>query len=248
MNIDNKKQLELEKEVLLLMSLRNKYEKLGNIIKKYSLKQLLEIAAHLIGKRVGFSNYSQYDLDYIIEQLLAERTHILHNDYNWFWTDEDKQRLSNVNNEILTACEKGFKEAFETATFLEKRIKKRDSFLKDYEIEIKIAPYPSIHGANRDVTDTISDYLAHDAIPMAVEHLSHCHFNHFGKEDYSILVDKTTNWNTEHYNREFPKINICYLVHSMMESHVWSYPDIISIRRIWVDVNVTYQYYKNIPK
>ena len=242
-----KKQLALEKEVLLLMSLKNKYEKLTVAIKEYSLKQLLEITAHLIDKRIGPSNYSKYDLEFIIEQLLSERVRMLHKDYDRIWTDEDKQRLSAINDEIFRACEKGFEEAFVTASLLEKRIKKRDSFLKDYEIEIKVTPYPTIQGVNRDVADTVCGFLGEESIPCAVEHISHCHFHRYNYDEF-FLIDKNPSWNTDFYRRTFPGINICYLVHRMMESHVWSYPDILSIRNIWVDVQVTYQYYRNISK
>ena len=151
---------------------------------------------------------------------------------------------------MLSACEKGFQEAFEIATALEMRIKKKDKFLKDYEIEIKIAPYPIIGGTNREAAETISDFLALESIPCAIEHISHCHYHHFDDNDNfpKLLVDKTTNWNTDYYNKVFPGIGICYLVHRMIESSVWSAPDILSIRKIWVDVKVAHQYYQSIPR
>jgi len=243
----NRKNLELEKEVLLLMSFKSNIKKLDEIIKGYKLKQLLEITAYLLDRRVGAKRYSVYDLEFMTEELLSARVRLLHNDNKWLWTAEDKQRLSVVNAEIFNACEKGFKEAFETAELLENRIKKRDSFLKDYEIEIKITPYPTIHGVNRDVADTVGGFLGEESIPCAVEHISHCHFHRYNYDEF-FLVDKNPSWNTDFYRKTFPGINICYLVHRMMESHVWSYPDILSISNIWVDVQVTYQYYRNIPK
>jgi len=245
------KQQELEKEVLLLMSYKDKDEKLKNIVKEYRIKQLLELTAYLLDRGLRAKKYSEYDLEFMIKELLSARVRCLHNDYNWFWTDEDKQRLSMVNGEIFTACEKGFKEAFATAELLERRIKKRDSFLKDYEMEIKITSYPNICGASREATDTVSGFLGEESLPEAVMRISHCFFRKFTSDENEykhLFIKKSTSWNTKHYSKNFPDINICYLVHRMMESSVWSYHDILSIRRIWVDVKVTYQYYRNIPR
>jgi len=247
MKVNYEKESVLDKEVLFLMSLKDKEKKLGDVIKRYKLKQLLEITAHLHSNLYGPSNYSEYDRRSMIKELLSERVRTLNNN-DWIWTDEYKQRLSVVNDEIFNTCETGFNEAYATAELMEKRIKKRDSFLKDYEIDIKIAPYPKVCGASCDVTDTVSDYLANESLPLAEWSLSHCNYQRFSNEYCSILVNKDTNKDNEFYNKIFPGINICYLVHHMMESSVWSYPDILSIRRIWVDVEVTYQYYRNIPK
>jgi len=249
--INNRAKLQrLEKEVLLLMSYKDKYEDLKNIIKGYKIKQLLELTAYLLDRRVGATKYSEYDLEFMIESLLSARVNCLNNYYDWFWNEEDKKRLSSVNNEIFNACEKGFQEALETAASLEKRIKKRDSFLKNYEIEIKITPYPTIHGVNRDAAETVGGFLGEESLPETIEHISHCHYHRYKKlEEFPIfLTDKTTNRSTGYYDKNFPGINICYLVHRMMDSSVWSYPDILSIRRVWADVKVTYQYFRNIPK
>jgi len=41
---------------------------------------------------------------------------------------------------------------------------------------------------------------------------------------------------------------ICYMIHEMMDSRIWSLPDILLIENIWVNVEVTHQYYTRVPK
>ena len=81
--------------------------------------------------------------------------------------------------------------------------------------------------------------------------VSHCHYNRIiNDKDFEkpITIDKSMNWNSEYFNGEFDNDYICYAIHYMLDTHAWSFADVLSIGDIWVNVEVTHQYNKKIPK
>ena len=139
---DLSKELSLEKEIHFLMAIGNsklhsttRRKALDEILDGYKVPMLTEIAGKLICERryyPSFYNYTEHDLNEMIGRVLFERKHRLNEGFKW--TEENKARFLFINDQIYDACVKGWEEAKETAATLEKRIRQRDSFLKDYEI------------------------------------------------------------------------------------------------------------------
>ena len=143
----DKKKLAVEKEIHLLMANRDKFEKIEEILAGNKLPMLVKIAAALYNQDNIFGKYRECDLSDMISYVLGERRRRLNADFKW--TDENKARFLLINDQLYDACVKGWNEAVNTATVLEKRIKQKDSFLKDYEIEITLNAYPKISGERK---------------------------------------------------------------------------------------------------
>jgi hypothetical protein len=249
MGIDMKS-LPVEKEIHLLMAHMDKHDTVTKILAGYKLPMLVKIAAGL--DEMSFPSrqrkYAETDLKDMLECVLNERSHRLNADFQW--TAENHARFLLVSDQLYEAYVKGWQEAFEIAADLEKRIKRRDSFLKDYEIEIIIAAYPQISG-ERKTAETVAAYLGEKKLRYMEYGLSHCHYDKYiNDEDFKkpTTIDKSMNWNIEYFNGEFDNDYICYPIHYMLDTLVWSFADIISIRKIWVDADVRYQHHAWIPK
>jgi len=244
--MDSAKDYKIEKEIHLLMAHRTKCDVVAEILAGYELPMLVKIAAKLSCMVFGICKYPEYDVKQMIKAVLRERKKRLDADFQW--TDENRERFLAINNELYEACAKGWQEALKIAAALEKRMKRRDAFLKDYEIEIMIQAYPRI-GGERDAVDNVAAYLGEETLRCMDSGLSHCHYSKVNSEDFqkSITIDKSMNWNGEYFNGEFDNDFICYPIHYMLD-RVWSFADILFIRDIGVDVRVSYQYNKVIPK
>ena len=242
------KDLSIEKEIHFLMAHKDNYDKIQEIIAGYKLPMLIKIAAEFycfnIRPRCGIC--SVHDLDDMLKKVLSERRRRLNADFEW--TDENKARFLFVNDQLYEVSKKGWDEAKETAAALEKRIKRRDSFLKDYEIEVTLNAYPKITGP-RESAKRVNYYLAEKANMPGNMSISHFRYKHDKNEEHTpLMIDKKTNWNREYFNGEFENSYICYAIHWMLDTHVWSFPDILSIQEIWVDVNVAYQHWARVVK
>ena len=248
---DLSKELSLEKEIHLLMA--NEYSKwhsstrrkaLDEILDGYKVPMLTKIAGKLICERSyypSFYNYTEHDLNEMIGRILYERKHRLNEGFKW--TEENKARFLFINDQLYDACVKGWEEAKETAAALEKRIKQRNSFLKDYEIEITLNIYPKIKGERRWASE-LESYLGHEETRLLEMNISHSHYKRkFKKEnaDKPMLIDKSTNWNIEYFDGVFDNDYICYAIHGLLDTDGWSFVDILSINKIWVDVEVKHQ-------
>jgi len=221
---------------------------LDEIIAGYTMPTILKIVAELAYGNTSTKFLNEREREYLIKRLLIKRRRLLNADFEW--TEDNRVRFLNVNNNIYELCKMGWREALKTAEILEKRIKSKDSFLKDYEIQIKINAYPKITGIKRDIAEYIESYLAEETLPE-IESISHCHYKSVTLNDKDFpkyMVDDNTNWNIEYFGDNFKDDYICYLIHCMLDTGVWSFKDIISIESVWVDVEVTHQHSTDIPK
>jgi len=215
------------------------------------MSKILKIAAELAYGNTWEKILSENEEKYLLELLLVERCRRLNRGFEW--TKENQDKFLHVNNNLFELCKKGWQKALDEAKLLEERIEKCDFFLKDYEIRVKINTYPKIlgiKGLSRDVVEAVESYLAEEMLTDA-ESISHCHYKNVtlnDKEFPKYLIDMDTNWNFVYFGNIFKDDYICYLTHCILDTGVWSYQDILSIERIWVDVEVTHQHYTDIPK
>ena len=244
----NKKRLPVEKEIHLLMAYKDRDEAISEIIAGYRTPKLVKIAAALADMKSHsgkYSKYTEHDLADMLDDVLEERRRRLDADFEW--TDENRARFLLISDRLYDASVKAWQEAEETAASLEKRIKKKDSFLKDYEIEIAVTPYPKIRG-EREAAVTVALYLAEETLVCMKTDISHIHYHrHIGGDgdgyEENLLTDKSMNWNIEYFNGVFDNDYICYAIHVILDTGVWSFADVLAIERIWADVEVTHQYY-----
>ena len=218
------------------------------IIAGYTLPMLHNIIAELAYGITATRFLSEIERKYLMEHLFFERLRRLND--NFEWTEENRTRFLQVNNELFNACKKGWQEALDKAECLEEKIEKCDPFLKDYEIRIRINTYPKVNGVKRDIAEYVESYLAEETL-SEVESISHCHYKKVSLKDKEFpkyIVDDSTNWNFEYFGDVFKDDYICYLVHCMLDTGVWCFKDIISIERVWIDIEVTHQYYTDIAK
>ena len=235
----------VEKEVHLLMAHRNDYGLIKGIISGYKTHTLVDIAAELCDLSSLSHKYPEKVLREVLDCVLLERKNRLNKDFEW--TEENKARFLVINNQLLENGERGWLKALEAAAELEKLIERKEPFLNDYEIEVVMSAHPRIKG---DTDEAVTAYLAEEKMRYMGARIGHSNYKHAisdGPENVP-LVDRSMNWNGEHLRGGFDNDYICYLMHCLLDTHVWSFPDILSINIIWVDVVVTHQFYTNIPK
>ena len=61
-------------------------------------------------------------------------------------------------------------------------------------------------------------------------------------QEKPILLDTTHNYNSEYFGSVFEDQYIGYAVHALLE-HKWSFKDLINIKSMWANVEVTLQHY-----
>lgn len=240
------KSLEVEREIHLLMAYKDKSHVLSEIIAEYQIPMLIKIIARLIDSLEVHSKYPVLDIKYIIESLLQERRKQL--DSAHIWTDENRKQFLLVDSIIQKSCNNASREALEVARDLEDRIKQNDSFINDYRIDVILNAYPKF-GSNDNAEKTVEGYLA-EGILLPFESTSHNVYKLVNDaKDYSRpYIDKNKNWNTKYFGNEFKDSYIGYATHMLLDSGFWSFTDILSVKTVWSDVNVSHQHYNNIPE
>jgi hypothetical protein len=215
------------------------YEDQFNEIENYPV-QILELLASRVYKtsQRHFRHFRRIGRFGILDNILFKRVIKLNN--NFEWTNENKQKFLNINDKFMQVFEASYNEALSIADVLENRIKNNDKFIKDYEIEIKIAPYMGDEFYNDDLTG-IGDILSEPEPHFSPINFSFGHscFDH----ETPIYLDKSFNWNIEYFGDTFKDNYICYEIHELLDTHRWSFCDIIKINEICADVEVTHQHY-----
>ena len=173
--------------------------------------------------------------------LLRERRKELN--INFQWDDESIEQFKVVNERIMEACKNGWNEAVKEAQTLEKRIKCGDSFINDYEIDVSIKVYPEIEDYYEEVErEILEDFLAEETYHQSIYHISHVHYESAtNKENLPLAVDESTNWNCEYFCDRFQDYYICFFIHSLLDTEVWSFSDILNIAYVSSDVEVVHQ-------
>lgn len=166
---------------------------------------------------------------------------------SFVWSEENQKAFLRINDEIADAFEKAHAEAVQTAKELEKRIADGDTFLNDYEFNIRLGLYLTEDYYPEDSDSSIGFVLSepyNDYYPISAS-FSHSSIKRLLSEE-SIYLDKSFNWNIEYFGDVFNDSYIGYGIHALLDSGYWSFKDILSINRIWSDVIVTKQNYREI--
>jgi len=126
-----------------------------------------------------------------IRELLWGRQRSLNADFQW--TEKNIDRFKIINDRLLDACERGWEEAKSVAYDLERRIEANDSFIKDFEIDIRISAYPDFSGGS-DLDEEMESYFGEEATTLISFNISHIHFeNSLDEDNLPIHIDKEIN-------------------------------------------------------
>jgi hypothetical protein len=198
----------------------------------YTIAEMERLAAELYNARN--SNSDEYKMP--LDEILFFRAKKLNAEF--VWTDEAKARFIEVSDELTAAFRAAYEEAMREAKNLEARIASGDSFVTDYEIEVSIAPYIT---APYDDEGEFAYALCEPYSYRPIEY-------NFGHSSFHRAVCITPpyanteiNWNKEYFGEVFLNDYIGYCVHALLDSHYWSFSDILNIESVWADVEIKRQ-------
>jgi hypothetical protein len=175
----------------------------------------------------------------LLEAVLSERCKKL--DAVFEWTAESRKTLLEINQKFAEVWEAAYAEALDIAARLENRIAANDSFVKDYEIKVSVTPYLGDDFYDDEVNGTLG-YVLSEPKSFSVLDYSFGH-NSFKHHEKPIYLDRSLNWNLEYFRSNFKDDYIGYAIHELLDTQAWSFKDIISIRKLWADVEVVHQHF-----
>jgi len=158
------------------------------------------------------------------------------------FTPKTIARLLRVNKHLEDSLEKARQEARPIMLEMEKRIKAKDAFLDDYELEMNLAPYVGKPG----IYEILEGTTHHTYGDMTrSKHCLQDYYGDNGKEPDSLDL---MNWNIDMHphNKVFENHHICYLMHELYDHTLWSLPDILKIKTIWIDIKICHQHFAHI--
>ena len=209
-------------------------------VEQFSVKILENMAVKLYEEYLhnGIRSIGGCDL---LDIILSERVTKIHR--NFEWTNEGKEKLLIINDRIMQTFEKAYNEAVSVINELDNKMKNNDSFIKDYDVTIKLTFYMEdeyYEGSAGSIGFVLSEPLS-GCSPIEY-FLGHSDLRRDFQET-PVYLDKTMNWNTEYFNNAFADKYICYAIHELLDADRWSFIDIINIKKIWADVEVKHQYF-----
>jgi len=198
----------------------------------YTVQKLESLAVYLW---TNDRKYSFLACHWMLQDILAERRRKLNTGFQW--TDENKQRLLAVNDKLMEVFGKAHREALAVAESLEARIANNDPFLKDYEIEIELTPYIGGREEDDGFVEVLADPIHWRCLTYDI---GHCHYDRL-KDEVPIYLDGEDHCR-EFFGDLFEGHRIGYAIHELLDTPGWSFPDILSIGKVWADVKVVHQY------
>ena len=218
------------------------YELQYSEIEKFPVNILEKLAIKLYKDDLinGIRNIGVFGL---LDIILSERVTKIHN--HFVWTNENKEKLLKTNEEIMQTFEKAYKKAIFLYNDLNIRINNNDDFIKDYDITILMNFYMGDE-YYKDSSENIGFVLSE---PLSGVPPIEYYFGRFNSkinlQELPFYLNKEMNWNTEYFNNEFDNEYICYAIHELLDTDKWSFTDIVNIKKIYVDVEVKYKYFRD---
>jgi hypothetical protein len=166
------------------------------------------------------------------------------------WTLDNMEKLLHLNQKLIECFEKLRDEAKPVIQTFQKRIKEKDVFLHDFDMEARITPYIYVpdengklneaeSGMERILTDTINEYVV--LFNWFVEGVE-------GENIGEILyLNKRQNWSDDPvFNGKFDGHFISQSIHDLYDHTYWSFPDILKINHLWAELRVVHQHFEDI--
>jgi hypothetical protein len=159
---------------------------------------------------------------------------------NFEATAADIEHYFFLNDNIESSLKKAVTEAQILSSQLDKRIKEKDPFVKEYELKIEVIPF---------IEDKVIEWTPEDENIYFVLGESVKEFSY----SLSSLTEKGNlmfdhNW-YDLCGMPSSKLaghHICYFLHEIWEHTVWSLPDLSHIRKVRTEIRIRCQHSKEI--
>jgi len=202
-------------------------------LKSYNIKELEELAVELYGDRRNVANIADY-----INDIFYERNARLDKDFQW--TEENVNKLFNVNELLVKTAENAHAEAKTMIEKLEIKIDEYGSFI-NYDIEIKFIPYISGYVDPEKYLNNCFMWVLCEPIG---KYLLVC--DSYDQADK--YFDKSESWLEGLWDGDgnildcFKDKYISYAIHELWDAH-WHWHDIININKVLVEINIKHSKY-----
>jgi len=192
----------------------------------------------------------------LLEEILMVRRKKL--DLNFYWTDNYKKQLLELNDKIMNGFSMAYKEAEAQLHVLRERIKTGDSYLNGFNIEISLKPLilePNEDEYYLEEKSKSIYYILYNEFPeiLWTDWVGDEH--DLDKLQTSKYELEGENFNDNEYLRDgdFSDSFICWGMYELFSINsiykILSWYDILKINEIWVEVKVTHQHFiENIGK
>jgi hypothetical protein len=211
-----------------------------SLLDTYSIKKIETTAIHL------YKNINHDKNSFYLRRVMNKRCEILNQSF--IWSDDKKQIVINLNDSLFRVFKIAYEEARSISEELDKRINNNDEFIKNYTTKIVINPEFSLD-ENRGVDRGIKEILLHAGL-----------YSQFGRirESENVIMydfeyppdgylDKSKLRNQEQcFGGIFDGINLSDAFQDLIVIGKWSLNDIINIKGLWAEVNISKQYYEDL--
>ena len=178
-------------------------------------------------------------------------------DSNFSWTENYKKQLLELNEKVMNGFSMAYEEAKTQFNILKERTKCNDSYLKGFNIDIKLTPFilePNEDEYYLEERGKGIYYLLYNMLPdtLWADTLVYDEHNLDNSRSGRKELDGE-NFNINEYLREgaFDDSFICWSMYELFSNckNILSWYDILKINEIWVEVKVTHQHFiENIGK
>ncbi|MDR0453621.1 MAG: hypothetical protein LBH05_02265 [Deferribacteraceae bacterium] len=201
-------------------------------LERYTLQELKEMAVHLY---LDHGEYPEKKANRLLKNILETRAGKM--DQGFTWSKDNKTRFLEVNNKLTQAFEVAYNEALTLRNNFEDKIENKDPFLKDYEMEIIVQPFIKEDSDDDCFPEVLACSEYYNCIPI-VHSMGHS-FRRW--DELPEYLSKEINYNGEYFGGEFDTEYIGYSIHALLDTHIWSFEDILNIETVCTDIKIYYQ-------
>lgn len=211
---------------------------------------------------INFENYSVEQLEkMILERWKVSKEIELDNELSNYlyvrkrkinstfeWTPENQEKLIYLNQKLVECWKKLDAEAKQNLKTIKKRMDKSDDFLSDFNMNAVIFTsinVPDENGELDEPDEGIEEVLNWVILDNgAVNRTCYSFYDLDESSEDIIYLDLEQNWNKDHrFEEKFNDHFISQAIHDLYDHTCWSFPDILRINNLWVELKVDYQHF-----
>ena len=247
------------------------YRSMNEVQLKYELKKLERRILKITGDPIDYKHYGPFlnwrrdDAAETVEELMLERSYILHLLFEKHCTPAEVSRLEKINGMLLEMTNRTYHRTADMMRAL--MVMKKDEMDDDYELEGRLAPRFDIPYSVLRLED--DDYYGSDFIRMAAilqetekykpgmadvrcysSQIEVFTPNMTDKElGYANEMDDGTTWAEAWLSiPPLQHITVCYALHALVTHMNWSIPDVLRINDFTIEVKLTVQQFSDQEK
>lgn len=200
----------------------------------YTVKQLEKILIEQYSDYCDYENIKPYALLYLRKRKLNSI---------FKWTPKDIDKILDFDKKLNECLVIAYNDAKRLIPKLNKRINDKNDLFNDFEIELSIIPFNFTNDEN-DRSENIEVNTIEDILDNFVEYF-HIFLNYSKwEEELKEFHKKDWNWNNQWpFFEQFKNHFISTALYRFIQyTEVLSISDILKIQRLWLKLNVDYQY------